>query len=1114
MPDVINWLHLSDLHLGLDGDAWLWPKVKHDLFVDLERMLARNGAIDLVFFTGDFVQRGNEAEYAQLNHLLQELWDVLGKGGSTPFLCAVPGNHDIVRPDPGSSVLKAMTSLWWEDQSVRDHFWRDPNADTRALVATALENYMRWLDSVPVPLLRDTEGCIPGDFSATFNKGSVSLGIVGLNTTFLQVAAGNFLGKLDVHMSQIARVCDGDAEGWVRARTAAVLLTHHAPDWFDPRGLRRFQDEIYPPGRFVGHFCGHLHEANVIDAFEGGTGARRLRQASSLFGLEGWGDAQVQKRTHGYTAGQYSFDGTALTEKLWPRIAVRVRGGGYHLTADASLRPEEDGSLSRVFESPGTAEDPTGKPEPTPEPVGEEFQLLTAPPGEADALRMVVSCPRFIEQPGPQHRGVRLDELSAFEHALRSDRCVWLVADWGTGRNEFIATALERFRKATVALEAFHLRCDEASRVTAFESLFPQQFGHPIQKFCNIIAQLPNAFLLLDDLHPELLQNEERPRFERLIGAILDYCPALKIVITTRQRPGISEYDSVALQPLELPDTRTYITAHRDAPVSGVDAETIEAIHRHSDGLPMHIDRLLKAMKVASLSTVIEAELEGSLPAESLDGSDAAALMSAVNRLASSETTKSKRSLKLLKVLSMLPYGETLEVLRHFLPAEPFFLENAVELNELSLLDVVPLQPGVTGKKSERDLAKVLRVPRQVRDYVQTLLNEAEREQIVGYGLERYFGRGWREGRAKVRAQDLAYRDFIGGGAGNEAALVHQYLLQCRNKGDQRGVGQAAAMSLTFAHHLYDLDRYRDASLVTEPLLDMVPKREHAALWARLVAIHGRAVRMLDGRKDEALTYLNEALEAGSTFLSKDEQASIWLGIALVHDFQGDAEAAVDAANKVVELTSKKDAKYVHAQAIIAVATLSVADARKRLAELEDSARASGKTKLANILALQLADLSGSDREKTKLADRVIDSRTPGYNRTRAIILKAGAILENPGKSVRPGEVQILTTAYSYLYSQRFSSLFDRCHDALWSVFEADGDTGSLMRLFRHSSFLWRIRGEDAKEAEYLSKLRAQQVAEANAAAAGWIIELRYFWHRLRVRVLPGPEAGDSLTSP
>jgi DNA repair exonuclease SbcCD nuclease subunit len=56
---VFNWLHVTDLHLGVTGSEDLGPNVEYDFFEDLEFLTSRVGSLDLVLFTGDLVQRGS-----------------------------------------------------------------------------------------------------------------------------------------------------------------------------------------------------------------------------------------------------------------------------------------------------------------------------------------------------------------------------------------------------------------------------------------------------------------------------------------------------------------------------------------------------------------------------------------------------------------------------------------------------------------------------------------------------------------------------------------------------------------------------------------------------------------------------------------------------------------------------------------------------------------------------------------------------------------------------------------------------------------------------------------------------------------------------------------------
>ena len=141
----------------------------------------------------------------------------------------------------------------------------------------------------------------------------------------------------------------------------------------------------------------------------------------------------------------------------------------------------------------------------------------------------------------------------------------------------------------------------------------------------------------------------------------------------------------VELRALELPDVRTYVQHHPTGGDSLTDVETIEILHRRSAGLPVHLDRLLDSLRYVGREELGEFELDTQSDAhEEVPHS----LERAVTELANSPARYSKRSYRLLKILTLLPDGERLEQLKHFDGTEPLFPRNAAELEALSLLQV------------------------------------------------------------------------------------------------------------------------------------------------------------------------------------------------------------------------------------------------------------------------------------------------------------------------------------------------------------------------------------------------------------------------------------------
>jgi 3',5'-cyclic AMP phosphodiesterase CpdA len=57
-----RWLHLTDLHFRMPGQASLWPNMETVFFQDLELLHEKVGAWDLVLFTGDLTYSGSQGK--------------------------------------------------------------------------------------------------------------------------------------------------------------------------------------------------------------------------------------------------------------------------------------------------------------------------------------------------------------------------------------------------------------------------------------------------------------------------------------------------------------------------------------------------------------------------------------------------------------------------------------------------------------------------------------------------------------------------------------------------------------------------------------------------------------------------------------------------------------------------------------------------------------------------------------------------------------------------------------------------------------------------------------------------------------------------------------------
>lgn len=323
VPASFGWLHLTDLHQGMSGTSWLWPNLKDKMFADLERLVEHAGRWDLVFFTGDLTQRGTPEEFDQLDRTFEQLWECFDRLGAQPQLVAVPGNHDLTRPARFDPIVLALEQ-WHRNHDLRDHVLNNTDNQYLAALRTAFAAYSTWADRRRWTTANFASGLLPGDGALSLRVGGVDVGVIGLNSAFLQLAEGDFFERLDVDPRQLHEVCGRDAPAWLRRHDVNFLLTHHPPTWLHPRARQEFSAEIDIPGRFAAHLFGHMHEGTSTATSIGGAPERRALQGASLFGLHQYKDREGRQltRIHGYSAGRVELLGATARLRLFPRRMI------------------------------------------------------------------------------------------------------------------------------------------------------------------------------------------------------------------------------------------------------------------------------------------------------------------------------------------------------------------------------------------------------------------------------------------------------------------------------------------------------------------------------------------------------------------------------------------------------------------------------------------------------------------------------------------------------------------------------------------------------------------------------------------------------------------------
>lgn len=556
-----SWLHLTDFHYGLKGQDCLWPTLREPFLESLGPLHERCGPWDAVLFTGDFVQSGETAQFEKMQaEVLDPLWEKLREFGSgDAVLLAVPGNHDLYRPNPLEDNA-AIDALLDKDgfQRIETKFWEQPAGGYRRVINDAFAAYSQWWDKAPHRPDVIKAGALPGDFSATLECGGRRIGIVGLNTTFLQLAGGDYEGRLVWDARQLYAVCDGGVDTWSKQHDVCLLLTHQGPDWLTAEAQKQGESEIAPAGRFAVHLFGHQHETKLTYIRSGGSrNAVRLSQGCSVFGMEKFGNPPKTQRAHGYTAGRVELGETEAHLRLWPRIATNKTGpwrfipdhDHAELDSNEGTPPEPVAARSRAA-APTKATTVVEPPaETTPPPLG-----VTAPHSTLPARRPFFGRTKELEKiakyllPEDRSWGVVLDgpggvgkTALALEAAHRAPAEHFPLKLWFTAKDrELLPHGEQTLQDHRV--DSFYALLNEMGWALGHDDI-PKAVPEDRPNLVRHALANYRALLVLDNL--ETFSGEERRRVFELLNNLPTACRA---IVTSRRRA----YGSTAAHNLRL----------------------------------------------------------------------------------------------------------------------------------------------------------------------------------------------------------------------------------------------------------------------------------------------------------------------------------------------------------------------------------------------------------------------------------------------------------------------------------------------------------------------------------------------------------------------------------
>lgn len=1094
MSSRFSWLHLSDLHIGMKSHQWMWQNVKHQVYEDFRYLRSVHGKWDVVIFSGDLTQKGEVEEFSQLTIVLKEIWGVFAETNFQPYLFVVPGNHDLVRPSALDPVKLALDN-WWDTPKLRNAFWTKDGAGIRSALSLYFKNFEEWktqLKDAGIPLLEGTEGAIPGDVASVFSSGELSVGLVGLNSTWLQLDGEDHKGQLHVDPFQLSSVTGGDATGWAKGQNLNLLVTHHPLDWLHSESLKVFNQEIDVSGRFGAHLYGHMHTAAAYQKSHLGMQAKRSIQSASLFGLEHFG-VDGEDRKHGYSLGIIDVPvDAAATLTLLPRAARDV-AGERKVGADYTLPIDNDNKIVHFLESVFASK---GKDQFKVSWVEEKLSDEVADQVNVKDAEVFANINVIAKVLVEAHEAlfVRAVQLSAACSILQEGRVLWLAAEWGMGEQGFLwamQTKMSHSQSLSYSLDI----SGYVDRNQFFEGV-KAQYGFSFESICDSLSKLSSPYLIFEDV-PFSSDVGESLKLHKdlssLVDVMLSYCPSLNVVFLSRQTPPVQNENILEIVALDQADTRSFIENHRLGN-RALTSDDYLKVYQHTDGLPNLIEADLRNLRVASLSDVTSVTSEVPLP----DGS----LNRAMLELSESKEPGMQRAYLLLKILCVFPQGEELGRIKNFDRTKPVFFDHAQILEQRGFIQGVEANQLESSHESK---VKRLIATRPVREWVLSKLTDRERKTLDEYAASLYFGSSWAVGDFKS-PHNLKFQGpgRVPAELDNARSIVQKVVVGAI--GNSRKLSVAISLVRYHGAALLAGDYYRSACEFFQYIVPLLEGEIADIDKYYLDYLYAKAIRMLDGDRNTAVS--KDILLAALPHISdKRTLLSINMNLALCSESLGEVEEAVAYSKKVMAMDKGGNYSLSAQQIILEMSTEGDGSQRAAgLSKLEDKARRQGAKGVAITIALSRAYSIANDVEKTaKLRSIVREAKESGdsYDIMRSMIALGNVSLKSDVNfKLTVAEEHLLIRIYHYLYNERFDKLFRQCHEILWKIFSGRREYENMLQLFRYSSLLWRLRGNEDLEKKALVSLN-DVVGDASSVSLGrFDLATSYFYARLGAYVL------------
>ncbi|MBV7413566.1 SIR2 family protein [Aeromonas sp. sif2433] len=660
----------------------------------------------------------------------------------------------------------------------------------------------------------------------------------------------------------------------------------------------------------------------------------------------------------------------------------------------------------------------------------------------------------FPNPPDPSHETIRLSEQGDAFDILQKDGSLTLICGWGYGKLGFISSL---FSDNLSGYTQLRTDLSTAENKEQIENKIREDVGVDFTMLAAGGIESSRLVIIFDNIiHTN---NDVISYLNGIIDIIRDYGGIINGIFIVSKDCNLSN-EKIRLKNLDIVDVKEYI---RIIPESrNMSVSSLERLCHKSSGLPAKLDLIKNFLEFTSLEHVLE-DAHGELDLMPNDSSDSIPkyLLDKISALSRAEKDENARLYELLKILSIIEYGEQARnIMRHYYSYR-FTLSDFAILIDMDLIYPIDIE--------DFQGVKINRVNPLVKDYVISLMDPEELHSQRHNAMSLILGECWKQGRTDLVSTSkmvFNYMDFSPGNA--HILLISELKHAMKLSQDTDTILKAMVAYCTL---LKDKSRFKEVTAFAQEIINLnIAKNTIDALWINYFLAEG--MRML-GQEDVAISILEpifEDIERNKKLYNKDLYERTMHTLALSYSHSNNEKAYIFAKKLRAESPKKSYGRFLGEK--IFTTKLPKEERIIRLKKIEKLARGSGVVNIANNISLELAGLL-KDQEM-EYVNKVISSEDSIYTKIRAMLIKFDGIIgSNSSISLNAKDRMSLLSAYSYLFMQRLDKLFNRCHEILWQVLENDNDVEQLYKLFMTSALVWRVNGNHSDELKYAKLIQS-----------------------------------------